>query len=464
MGWKKNKIIIIGIIIIALIVLGIYPMISKKSLRTVGLESNSGTLKIYTMQVGGENSPIFQGTINEFKKKYPKIIIKEVPISVDGNAYAKKLLSDTLAGDGPDIIYFNPENVNVRKLQKSGMLADLKPFIEKDKDFTGEDYNKNVMNAGVFNGKTTFVPLSYYVNSYITTKELLKNNNISLKDNMSQKEFMKSIDAYINSVKGDTKKTLFASPVSITNFIASSGIKLVDYENKKIYFHKPEFREVIENYKKIYNTSIKKEDIQSSSGEEGYAAIKEGSTLFSNDEFRELREMFQSESRIKGESKETEVVGNLPTYTGGDKVIAVAKECMAINANTKNKAAAYAFIKTALYSKLEVKDANIEYVPVSYIPTNKKAREDIKKQYVEIFVGKKTKFSNKGSDMVFEKLSEDMETYYNKITKNIEKTEVTDNTLEDLMMECLKPYFEDKSSYEAAIKVLENKVNLYINE
>lgn len=55
--------------------------------------------------------------------------------------------------------------------------------------------------------------------------------------------------------------------------------------------------------------------------------------------------MFQSESRIKGESKETEVVGNLPTYTGGDKVIAVAKECMAINANTKNKAAAYAFIK-----------------------------------------------------------------------------------------------------------------------
>lgn len=192
------------------------------------------------------------------KKKYPKIIIKEVPISVDGNAYAKKLLSDTLAGDGPDIIYFNPENVNVRKLQKSGMLADLKPFIEKDKDFTGEDYNKNVMNAGVFNGKTTFVPLSYYVNSYITTKELLKNNNISLKDNMSQKEFMKSIDAYINSVKGDTKKTLFASPVSITNFIASSGIKLVDYENKKIYFHKPEFREVIENYKKIYNTSIKK--------------------------------------------------------------------------------------------------------------------------------------------------------------------------------------------------------------
>ncbi len=196
---------------------------------------------------------------------------------------------------------------------------------------------------------------------------------------MSQKEFMKSIDAYINSVKGDTKKTLFASPVSITNFIASSGIKLVDYENKKIYFHKPEFREVIENYKKIYNTSIKKEDIQSSSGEEGYAAIKEGSTLFSNDEFRELREMFQSESRIKGESKETEVVGNLPTYTGGDKVIAVAKECMAINANTKNKAAAYAFIKTALYSKLEVKDANIEYVPVSYIPTNKKAREDIKK-------------------------------------------------------------------------------------
>ncbi|MBO0585618.1 extracellular solute-binding protein [Clostridium botulinum] len=258
MGWKKNKIIIIGIIIIALIVLGIYPMISKKSLRTVGLESNSGTLKIYTMQVGGENSPIFQGTINEFKKKYPKIIIKEVPISVDGNAYAKKLLSDTLAGDGPDIIYFNPENVNVRKLQKSGMLADLKPFIEKDKDFTGEDYNKNVMNAGVFNGKTTFVPLSYYVNSYITTKELLKNNNISLKDNMSQKEFMKSIDAYINSVKGDTKKTLFASPVSITNFIASSGIKLVDYENKKIYFHKPEFREVIENYKKIYNTSIKK--------------------------------------------------------------------------------------------------------------------------------------------------------------------------------------------------------------
>ena len=95
------------------------------------------------------------------------------------------MLADTLGGDGPDILYL--DNMSTRKLEKSDMLLDLKPFIEKDKDFKKENYNMKVIDAGLYNGQQVIMPLDYYVNQYITTEQLLKSNNIKLQDNGSQK-------------------------------------------------------------------------------------------------------------------------------------------------------------------------------------------------------------------------------------------------------------------------------------
>ncbi|NMM63402.1 carbohydrate ABC transporter substrate-binding protein [Clostridium sp. P21] len=460
---KRNKIITIAIIVTIIAIIGIYPMINKKGLNTSNNMNNSNPLKIYILAYNGEiNDHILQSTISEFKSKYPQIKIEKVmfDINKDGgfDGYCKKILNDTLSGEGPDILYL--DIINAKKLQKSLMLEDLKPFIENDKDFKKEDYNATVINAGMYKGKLTLMPLNYYVMQYATTVQLLKNNNINLKENCSQNDFIKAIEPYIASINGDKNKILFPAPIRITDFLASSGIDFIDYENKKVHFDKPEFKEIIENYKKIYKTSKKEEDMQGYEGNEGINGLKNGNTLFSGDKMFIAGQLLSLESVINGSTKEEPVINNFPAYKEKDTVNAIVGHSMAISKKTKNKNAAYNFIKIALSEKIQSPEENLR---IQCMPVNKKAAENIKKQYISKEVGK-SQDDYTSTKIINQKLSQNFERYYNKITNKVEKAVITDYTIENLMKECLKPYFQDKESYESAVKVLENKVKLYINE
>lgn len=71
---------------------------------------------------------------------------------------------------------------------------------------------------------------------------------------------------------------------------------------------------------------------------------------------------------------------------------------------------------------------------------------------------------SKNITVVQQPLSSNFQNYYNKIVDNVGDAQITNYEVEQMMMECLTPYFEDKSSYETCIKTLENKIKLYLNE
>ncbi|WP_242949471.1 extracellular solute-binding protein [Clostridium pasteurianum] len=177
---KKKRIVLFVSLIVIILIIGLYPIISKNQLDT----RESNTLKIYITGKDDVYDRRLGGIINEFEKKYPNIKIQKVMFNPnikiqkvmfnpnDGDGYVKKMLADILAGDGPDVLYL--DNMSTRKLEKSDMLLDLKPFIEKDTSFKKEDYNMKVIEAGLYNSHQVIMPLDYYVNQYITTEQLLK--------------------------------------------------------------------------------------------------------------------------------------------------------------------------------------------------------------------------------------------------------------------------------------------------
>lgn len=453
----KRKTIIIVFLVAIFALAGIYPMIHKKN---EDVES-SNTLKIYAVGTDSRVSNGLQDTLDEFQKKYPNIKIKKTLFDVNNiEKYEKTLLSDTLAGKGPDVLYLTSSDG--KKLQKSGMLEDLKSFMDKDKSFNKQDYNNKIINSGMYNGKLTLMPLDYYVNQYATTKELLNSNGINLKPDFSEKDFIKAVGS--GNLNGSRK--LFAAvggvdPVSnmnLSDFLAGSGYKFIDYENRKVYFDKPEFKELIEDYKKIYKASAKKEEGEGSSGEEGLQALKSGAALFSNDRMDSFKDFLSSESLINGITKETSCINNMPMLDGGDKVVGIVSNSMAINKNAKNKKVAYNFIKCALSTEVQSKASR----QTSCIPVNNKTVKELEDEY-KSGIGKSYEYDK--NDIVVQKpLSSDFQNYINKITNNVEKGTITDDSVNELMMECLTPYFQDKTSYESAINILQNKVKIYINE
>jgi len=453
----KRKTIIIAFLVVAFVLAGMYPMLHKKNADV----ETSNTLKLYAVGTDSRVSNELQDTLDEFQKKYPNIKIKKTLFDVNNiEKYEKTLLSDTLAGKGPDVLYLTSSDA--KKLQKSGMLEDLKTLMDKDKSFNKEDYNNKIINAGMYNGKLTLMPLDYYVNQYATTKELLNSNGINLKADSSEKDFIKAVES--GNLNGGRK--LFAAvggvdPVSnmnLSDFLAGSGYQFIDYENKKVYFDKPEFKELIEDYKKIYKASSKKDAEEGTSGEEGLKALKSGAALFSNDRMDSFKDFLSSESLINGITKEKPCINNMPMLNGGNNVVGIISDSMAINKNSKNKGAAYNFIKCALSTEVQSKASG----QTACIPVNNKVVKELEDEY-KSGIGKSYEY-DKNDTVVQKPLSTDFQNYVNKVTNNVEKGTIIDDSVNKLMMECLTPYFEDKTSYESALNTLQSKVKIYINE
>lgn len=453
---KKKWCILTAILVVAIIFVGIYPIFFKEK----SDKSSNNILKIYLL--GSEDSYDYriQFIINEFEKRYPDMKIQKVmfnPNSGDGiEGYVKRILTDTLSGEGPDILLL--DNMSTRKLEKSRMLVDLKPLLEKDSDFNEEDYNMPVINAGIYEGKQVVMPLDYYVNQYITTKELLDSKNIVLDKVENQNDFINAIDTYISSLNNEKNKYLFGAPINIEDFLASSGEKFINYDDKEVYFNKPEFKEIIDNYKKIYNVSKKLSDMVGVSGVDGFEGLRKGNVLFSNDPISMRDTFFEYESLINQAIKETQVIDTIPTYKGGDKVVPIVGSSLAISDNTKNVEAAYNFIKIAISEDIQ----KCKDIP-QCIPVNKKAARDLEDFYSKEIVNTSYDF-DKNLIITNKPLSDGFKNYYNKILDNLEEGQITNLDVKNMLMENLLPYFEGKSSYESCINTLTNKVKIYINE
>lgn len=450
----KKKIILFVTLLIIISFVGIYPIINKKNLDS----KESNTLKIYLTGKNGKYDNRMKVIIDEFEKKYPNIKIEKVLVdnSFGNEQYAKKMLTDTLAGNGPDILVL--DNMSTINLEKSEMLLDLKPLMEQDKDFKKEDYNTKVIEAGLYNDKQLLMPLDYYINEYITTEQLLKDNNIKMEDNYSLKDFMNALGGYISSINGNKNKFLFATPMNIGDFLASSGEEFIDYNNKKVYFDKPEFKEIIDNYKKIYKLSKKPADISGYFGTNGFEDLKNGSALFSNDPLIINDTFFEYESLISQVMGERQIINSMPSYKGDDKPTAIIDSSLGISKNCKNKSAAYNFIKIAISEDIQ-SSPNL----YSSIPVNTKATKDLKQQYMNE-VNNIFQLPFIKTKIVKQPLSDNLQKYYSKVTENIQNAVITDYEVDQIMTESLTPYFEDKSSYETCVKALENKIKLYINE
>lgn len=449
---RKKRIAILIILVIFIISLVVLPMFCLSKPK----KKQSNTLKIYLL--GGPGR--LQSTIDEYEKRYPGKKIEKVIFDMNSGdgieGYVKRLLTDTLSGDGPDILML--DSMSARKLEKSRMLIDLKPLIAKDKEFNKDDYNMKVIKAGMYEGKQVLMPLDYSVNQYITTKELLKLNKIPLSNAKNQTEFVKALEPYINTFDSDKNKFIFGNQVTVESFIAASGIKFIDYDKKEVYFDKPEFRKVIENYKKLYNASRKQKDMMGMSGTDGFDGIKTGNVLLSNDPIDMRDTFFEFESLISQAIKETQVIDTIPSYNGSRKVVPIVQDSLSISRNTENVEDAYNFIKIAISEDIQKSKDQFQAIPV-----NKKAARELEDYYSKNLVNQTYEFSR---DITIKNkpLSDNFKSYFNRIIDDLDDGQVTNKDVGDMIMQCFDPYFEGKADYESCINILINKVKIYINE
>lgn len=231
----KNKIISLLLILI----LTICPLLSACD----GLQvTSSDQLTFYCVGEGGDE-------LYEFLKKYNKYcaVNDTFEDSVEFiyfesyNEMNSALATELMAGGGPDILSLT-QTYPFEKLVRNKSLADIDEIVNTynvDVDFS--EFNENVMQSGIVDGKRLILPLYYRLNALYTTKEKLE----SLGFDPENCNFESILKAYEN----DSINAYLVHPYSAEAFYFSFIRQYMDFYKGSVDFESDEFYGLAEGFK-----------------------------------------------------------------------------------------------------------------------------------------------------------------------------------------------------------------------
>ena len=329
-------------------------------------------LKYYTSNAEDDFSSLIKQYNKICLEKYDESYQIEIIEFENNDDMCKKMSTEIMAGEGPDIISLN-QNLPFEKLIENEAFLDINSLINNDetKDkIELDEYNSFIMNVGVYDGKRYIVPLSYGMDVLVSTQERLKQFNVSGNNgetltysNVSVKfsPFFNSTTNY-SFVSNDSDTGLwFDHPMQLFSRFINSYI---DFDNKSTFFTDDEFKD---------NLDIMREMVISTREDNSNALFDD---LYIN----------RSLPLITGKYAYYKSIGETPVVFRGlvksDDIYSAFLEIgFAINNNTKLQEQAYAFIKYALSDDCQMRicgaKGNSLSASISF-PLNNKAYEQLK--------------------------------------------------------------------------------------
>jgi len=355
--------------------------------------------------------------------------------------YIEKLNSELLAGKGPDILLgYYP----ALEYSNKGILVDLQGLIKKDENFNIHDYNEVIINSSTYKDGQYIMPLSYTCHFIIGNKELMEKKNINITQ-WTWKDFSQLLDMVGD---GENEKvyafpqSYFSGRVLFKNILLQDIDYYVDWDKKEARFNTTDFTELLDMFKHIIEKNCYHPQLKASYGSKDRDEFME-SILFVPEytgcywNFNTMGQKFDSIRIIP-----------IPE---GEKT--KSRLFMSYNASilekSKNKDLSWEFIKYLLSEENQFFLSEYQFV------LNKKAEE----KRIELFFKQQ-----EDDDMkrVTESEMENIIAIKNSLNKNDAFT-FSDEFFDFIWIE-VESFLKNEKSAEETAKVVQNKVELYLNE
>lgn len=444
---KKNVYLIFCLICISALLVG---CIGEKT------DSNlsENTVKLYLMSY---TKSYMTKAEKEFNDKFPNKTL-DVEYFDNREELANKLNTELLAGRGPDVVLFDSSTFgSIYKTINTGAFCDINTLIKEDKSFNMNSYNEKVMDCGVLNGNRYIIPLDYYLNNFITTEELLKKNNININlDEWDMKRLADILETYIQKNKSDRPEYFFTLLYSFSDYILSSGLNFVDYEKSEANIDTPEFRELLNKYKDVFDKASTNSEVREKYGLKYWEMLK-GNTAIAVSEISSIESVWLANSFLHSIFKDKGRLYPLPSYDNSGGYIAKPYNMVAINNNSKNKAIAFDIVKLLLSKDLQMNGSS------TFFPVNEEAFDAQIEQYVGK-EGQNKSLDIKGSHLNTVAMSKDLVGDLRDIKANLSKCVIVDEYINSLLNNTSEKYIKGEYSEDQVVKEINNKITLYLNE
>ena len=185
----------------------------------------------------------------------------------------QQMLTEVMAGSGPDLIFFDVGNMDIEKMVRRGVFADLEPYFEAD-NFDWSGYNQAVMDAGVWDGHRLVIPLQYNFPMLYASQTALDETGFSIENCDTFGGLLDEIEAM--QADPSQKREVFRAKYTFYNFAQYAGIPYVDYDRQKADLSSPELKRGAEIYNNLGGLELGVLD----DGISGAADIRDGKALW----------------------------------------------------------------------------------------------------------------------------------------------------------------------------------------
>lgn len=367
----------------------------------------------------------------------------------DSNKDMTKISTELMTGGGPDIISTDLD-LPISKLIQQDVFADINQLIDEDAEdkLNFNELNSIVMDSGIFNGKRYMLPISFYPNILITTKELCDKYGISVNEKFTYNNFAKSIENFLNEAhKNKDLGVQYGLKYLFFNFIND----YVDFSQIKTSLESNSFNNSLNEMNKLITTRTSYDN--NLTFLDGIIGEK---YLFSNgdDPGYSIVSMALTYYKIFGNNK-TPVIFN-GVNKDENTVSAFVADGVLLNKNSNKKDKAYCFFKYVLSERVQ---ENLNQS--AYLPVNTKAFNNI----VDNCKESSYDISGLGLDFVGNGIDNDFITSYIKIINSINECKIdNDYYNENIINDIVEDYLNEEITEDKFIGQIKSKTEIYINE
>lgn len=174
-----------------------------------------------------------------------------------------QLTTELMAGKGPDIITSGELSLlssSTEKLIKQGVFANIDDIISnsEDKDkLKLSDYNSNILDAGVYDGKRYFIPVTFEPQILLSSSSKLSKYLDNEQPDLTYGN-IKELSGNINN--DDNNQALFSGVEDYKNVFLNLIDENVDFYSQKYDFDSDDFRKSVTSLKELYSSNEKNED------------------------------------------------------------------------------------------------------------------------------------------------------------------------------------------------------------
>lgn len=311
-------------------------------------QENTGLTIFYT-DYNEVEAKILDAAIGQFNRQHPDTPVTADKYFTDGllashqEAYTK-MTTEVMAGDGADLFLYDYITMDVEKMARRGVFADLEPYFEAD-NFDWSGYNQAVMNGGVWDGHRLVVPLSYMLPMLYTSQTALEETGFSVENCDTFDGFLDEVEK-MESDPAQTRET-FRTKLAFSYFPYYAGLPYIDYDRQAVDLSFPE----LERGAAIYKDMKGLLDLNFSDGNSlaGAADIRDGKCLWTCPDFP-LDGFFLAAGSI---NKFDDVV-MLPIRDTQGGIQARITSAIAVRNSSPNLQLAYEFIKFLLSEEFQL--------------------------------------------------------------------------------------------------------------